>query len=199
MARMLRESDRPSVSALLAQFRNGDREAAGQLVELLYPDLQRIASSKMQHERPEHTWQPAVLVNELYLELVKVKALRETGNQDEKDSFMNFAAFLMNRLLARHARPAAKKAVRVEVDEALQVESSGVETLAHIEWLLARLAAIDPKFRTVVELRVFENCTGEEIAARLGCSRKTIDRYWMFASRWLRQELACNGVRVVSQ
>ena len=188
---MFTESERQSVSVLLARFRKGDPQAAGKLVELLYPDLKRIASSKMHRERAEHTWQPTVLVHELYLELVKIKALRDTGNQDEKDSFMSFAAFLMNRLLARHARPLAKKSVKIELDdEVLPFESSGIETLAHIETLLDRLAAIDPKFRTVVELRVFENCTGDEIAARLGCSRKSIDRYWTFASRWLRQELA---------
>jgi RNA polymerase sigma factor (TIGR02999 family) len=190
---MLTEDSRP-LSKLLAQFRNGDSKAVDQLVELLYPDLKRIASSKMVRESTDHTWQPTALVNELYLELVKIKALRDTSNKDEKDSFMHFAAFLMNRLLAHHARPLEKKAVKVQVDDAFPLQSSGTEALAHIETLLARLAAVDTKFRTVVELRVFEDCTGDEIAARLGCSRKTVERYWTFASRWLRQELASQGV-----
>ena len=185
------ETTAPTVVAgLIQQFRQGDRHAADRLVEILYPELRRIAASKMKTERPEHTWQPTVLVHELYLELLKVKALREPENQDEKAAFMGFAGFLMTRLLARHSRPLSSKAVKVEVEKAaFDFSAPGSETLAHIERVLERLAAIDPRFRTVVEMRVFESCTGDEIAARLGCSRKTVDRYWTFASRWLQKEL----------
>ena len=49
--------------------------AADRLRELLYPELRRLAASKMKGERLEHTWQPTVLVNEL--ELLRVRALRE--------------------------------------------------------------------------------------------------------------------------
>jgi RNA polymerase sigma factor (TIGR02999 family) len=180
------------VDGLVARFRQGDREAADQLVEVLYPELRRIAASKMRAERGEHSWQPTVLVNELYLELLKVKALRDPEDRGEKAAFMSFAAFLMGRLLARHARPAAKKRVKVALDDQDGPASlhQGSYSLAHIDAVLDRLAAIDPRFRTVVEMRVFEGCTGEEIASRMGCARKTVDRYWTFAKRWLRQELA---------
>jgi RNA polymerase sigma factor (TIGR02999 family) len=183
------QSTPEKVSGLFAQFRHGNREAAGQLVELLYPELRRIAASKMKTERPEHTWQPTVLVNELYLELLRVKALRDPNNQDEKAAFMGFAGYLMNRLLARHARPLSKKAVKTELEEGLDSDSPGAETLAHVETVLTRLADVDPKFRTVVEMKVFEGRTADEIAAHLGCSRKTADRYWTFASHWLQKEL----------
>jgi hypothetical protein len=59
----------------MASFRNGDHEAAGRLVELFYPELRRNAAARMRAERPDHTLQPAAVVNQLYLELVKVKAL----------------------------------------------------------------------------------------------------------------------------
>ncbi len=67
----------PNLAELLARFRDGDRRAASQLVELLYPELRRIAATKMKKERLEHTWQPTALVNELYFELLKTKVLRE--------------------------------------------------------------------------------------------------------------------------
>ena len=180
---------RETLPELIAEFRHGNRQATEQLVELLYPELRRLAASKMRTERAEHTWQPTVLVNELYLELLKVKALRDPGNQEEKAAFMGFAGYLMNRLLAGHARPLARKAVKVEVEENFKLQTTGAESLAHLETVLARLEALDPKFRTVVELKVFEGQTGEAIAAHLGCSRKTVDRYWTFASHWLRKEL----------
>lgn len=175
---------------LFAQFRNGNRLATDELIEALYPELKRIAASKMKNERGEHTWQPTALVNELYLELIKIKALRDPENQSDQEAFLSFAAFLMNRLLARHGRPLERKALKVEIEKGRHLAISGTETMAHVDRLLDRLATIDPKFRTVVELRVFGGLNGEEIASRLECSRKTVDRYWVFASRWLQKELS---------
>jgi RNA polymerase sigma factor (sigma-70 family) len=56
--------------------------------------------------------------------------------------------------------------------------------------VLSRLAAIDPKFRTVIEMRVFEGLTVDEIAGQLDCSPRTVASYWTFAKRWLEKELA---------
>ena len=64
------------IRSLMSRFRSGDRSAADALVGHFYPELRRIAAARMQTERQEHTWTPTVLVNELYLELVKIKALR---------------------------------------------------------------------------------------------------------------------------
>ena len=55
-----------------------------------------------------------------------------------------------------------------------------------VEDLLARLAAIKPAIRSVVEMKVFEGLTAEEIAPRLECSAVTVHRYWQFARRWLQ-------------
>ena len=60
-----------TITWLMQKFREGDRDAAERLVELCYPQLRRMAASRMQRERMEHTWQPTVLINELYLELKK--------------------------------------------------------------------------------------------------------------------------------
>src|SRR3954454_7472568 len=68
-----------TVARLMSSFREGDPEAAGRLVELFYPELRRIAAARMRAERPDHTLQPTAVVHQLYLELVKIKALRPTG------------------------------------------------------------------------------------------------------------------------
>ena len=65
-----------TVVTLMAELRSGSKEAAHRLTELLYPELRRLAAAKMRSERAEHSWQPTLLVNELYLELLKVKGLR---------------------------------------------------------------------------------------------------------------------------
>ena len=183
---------RRDVARLMADFRKGDRTAANQLVELLYPELRRLAAAKMKGERSEHTWQPTLLVNELYLALVKVKALEggsDSGEQ-EKAAFLGLAGQVMKRLLIDHSRPLYRRAEKVEFCEDANVASSGAESLHFVEEVLARLAAIDPKFRTVIEMRVFEGLTADEIAEQLGCSPRTVASYWTFAKRWLEKELA---------
>ena len=186
---MVTHSVPDKLGQLLADFRRGDRDAAGELVELLYPELRRLAASKMNKERAGHTWEPTVLVNELYLELEKSRSLRlSEGAQGDKAAFFGLAGFLMNRLLVQHARRLYKRVEKVELMDDVSIDSPGAETLVRLDHLLSRLAEIDPKFRTVVELRVFEGLTGDEIAERMGCSRRTASSYWNFAKTWLQRE-----------
>jgi DNA-directed RNA polymerase specialized sigma24 family protein len=55
---------------------------------------------------------------------------------------------------------------------------------------LNRLAAINPALRRVVELRVFEGLTREEIAREMACGTATVARHWSFARNWLEEALA---------
>jgi RNA polymerase sigma factor (TIGR02999 family) len=176
----------------MAGLRDGDSNAANQLVELLYPELRRLAAAKMRGERSEHTWQPTLLVNELYLALVKIKALRGmgTGADQEKAAFLGLAGHMMKRLLIEHSRPLYRRAEKIELRERPDLVQSSAESLHFVEEALSRLAAIDPKLRTVTEMRVFEGLTGDEIAIHLGCSPRTVANYWAFAKRWLQKELA---------
>jgi RNA polymerase sigma factor (sigma-70 family) len=59
-----------------------------------------------------------------------------------------------------------------------------------IDDALNRLAAINPALRRVVELRVFEGLTREEIARKMGCGTATVARHWNFARNWLEETLA---------
>ena len=181
-----------SAHRLMAEFRGGSPEAAGKLVDLFYPELRRLASTRMFGERANHTWQPTVLVHELYLELTRMKGLPSGSAQDrdEKDAFLGLAAFLMRRLLIHHARPLPRRVTKVEVDQAFGLASSGEQSLREIEDLLNRLGAMDPALRVVVEMKAFEGLSREEIGARLGCSVRTVARHWEFAQHWLQQNMA---------
>jgi RNA polymerase sigma factor (TIGR02999 family) len=176
----------------MAEFRKGDRAAADRLVELLYPELRRLAAAKMKGERTAHTWQPTLLVNELYLALVKIKALNghDSASGEEKAAFLGLAGHVMKRLLIDHARPLSRRVEKVEFKEGPNLVASGAESLQYVEEALSRLGAIDPKFRTVIEMRVFEGLTVDEIAQQLACSPRTVANYWTFAKRWLQKELA---------
>jgi len=181
-----------AVSRLMTDLRNGDRAAADGLVELFYPELRKLAAAKMKGERSEHTWQPTLLVNELYLALVKVKALNGGGDSrgdQERAAFLGLAGHIMKRLLIEHSRPLYRRAEKIEFRDTPDLIPPGVESLHFVEEVLSRLAAIDPKLRTVIEMKVFEGLTADEIAKQLGCSPRTVASHWAFAKRWLEKEL----------
>ena len=146
----------------------------------------------MRQEQAGHTWQPTVLVNELYLELRRIKSLPPgtEADEEEKKAFFGLAAFLMKRLLIHHARPLAKRVEKIELGSESEFTSYGEQGLLEIENTLSRLAAIDPKLRLVVEMKVFEGLSREEIAARLGCSVRTVARQWEFAQHWLQEAMS---------
>jgi RNA polymerase sigma factor (TIGR02999 family) len=174
----------------MSDFRKGDTTAANRLVELLYPELRKLAAAKMRGERSEHTWQPTLLVNELYLALVKIKALGDgRGAEQEKAAFLGLAGTVMKRLLIDHARPLYRQAERITLRELPDHIPPGIETVQFVEEVLSRLSAINPRLRSVIEMRVFEGLTVDEIAEELGCSPRTVANLWTFAKRWLAKEL----------
>jgi len=183
-----------AVSSLMSGFRQGDSAAAGQLVELLYPELRRLTLERMRRERSDHTWRPTELVNELYLELLRIRAFPGgTAPESGQDEFLAFAVFLMKRILIHHARPLSRRVEKVEAGDPLERIGSAacaMESLAEIDSLMNRLAEVDPKLRLVVELKVFGGMTGAEIAERLECGTATVTRYWSFAQQWLKREMS---------
>jgi len=175
------------VASRMAGLRRGSREAVDQLVEWFYPELRKLAASKMSGERGYHTLQPTALVNELYLELCRVKRLEERGYQDEQEraAFFALAGQVMRRLLIHHARPLARRSTHVSEEQMPEAPVPGVDALQQVEDALARLEAISPRLRQVVEMKLFEGLTGEEIAERLGCSQRTVASDWNVARHWL--------------
>ena len=178
-----------SVSALMTAFRAGDAQAGAMLTERFYPELKRLAARHLSKEHNAHSWQPTLLVNELYLELSKIKALNnpERTYDDDKAAFFALAGHLMRRLLIHHARPLEKRVLKVPLWEDLRINPEA--GLGEIESLLRNLEAIDPALRTVVELKVFEGLTAEEISGRMACPAVTVNRNWQFARRWLQTKV----------
>ena len=175
----------------MADFRGGSKQAANELFELFYPELRRLAAVRMKGERSEHSWQPTVLVNELYLELIKIKGLKavELEDQDEKAAFFGLAAHLMKRLLIHHARPLARRIQKITFDEIPEFGAVRSESMHDVEIALTRLGSVDPKLRTVAEMKVFEGLSVDQISEALQCAPRTVARRWSFAKHWLTREL----------
>ena len=101
----------------------------------------------------------------------------------------------MKRLLILRRRPLRQRMDHVGLDDWAEPVSAvpSPDSLQFVESLLTKIEAVDPKLRTVVEMRVFEGHTHEEIARALGCSTRTVGSHWAFARRMIETEVRANG------
>ena len=89
------------VTHLLDAAAAGDRQAAADLLPLVYDELRKLAAARMAVESPEHTLQPTALVHEAYLRLV---GPADAARWDNRGHFFAAAAEAMRRILVEAAR-----------------------------------------------------------------------------------------------
>lgn len=192
--RMSDEKEGPGeVTELLAHWRQGDAEAGDRIVELLYRELERLAGSYMRNERQGHTLEPAGLVNELYLRLVKSSQI----SFQDRAHFFAVAARQLRRILIDYARKRKGRG-----DDRHFVTLSGLEEspsnmkaddLDALEQAMDALEKLDARAHKVVEMRFFAGLKEEEVAELLGMSRTTMKRDWAFARAFLISKLKGNA------
>ena len=182
------------VTALLAEWGRGNRDALDRLLPLVYAELRRLAIRQLRRERAGHTLQPTALVHEVYLRLVD----QRQANWRDRAHFHGVAAQVMRRILVDHARRrhASKRGGGLEP---ISIECLGdratpdeVPILA-LEDALDRLQRIDPKLAAITELRAFGGLGIEEAARVLNVSPSTAKREWRTAKAWLTRELRPEG------
>jgi RNA polymerase sigma factor (TIGR02999 family) len=173
------------ITELLRAWNAGDQAAAGQIVELVYPELYRIARKHLYHERPDHTIQATALVNEAYLRLVNIRRVQ----WKDRAHFLAVGARIMRRILVDYARSHPRPA-RVDITEDLAVSPELNIDVALLDQALKSLAAFDERKAKVVELRFFGGLTAEESAAVLGVAPQTVHRDWSVAKAWLVRHMS---------
>src|SRR5882762_3021195 len=177
--------DMSDATLLLTAVEKGDPVAAEQLLELLYGELRRLATSKMAHEAPGQTLQPTALVHEAWLRLVGSKNPRF----ENRAHFFSAAAEAMRRILIDRARRKLTQRhggsfERVDLEGQDLVATAADEQLLAVHEVLDNLAKEHPIQAQVVKLRYFVGMTNEETARVLGISLTTTKAYWRFARTW---------------
>lgn len=178
------------VTALLAQWRGGDSEAADQVFRLTYDELHRIAVGHFRRERPDHTLQATAVVHEAYMSLVE----RNGVQLESRAHFLGFMACVMRRVLIDHARGHGRQRRgghlrKVTLDETRGLSKKGAPDMIELDDALEALSRIDQRKATLVEMRFFGGLTFEEVAEVLTVSRATAVREWQRARAWLFREL----------
>lgn len=180
------------INALLREAESGDREAWSKLVELVYPELKRLARGSLSGRGP-HTLDTTALVHECYLRLSQAAgAPRDSGH------LMALAVRIMRQVLIDHARErlAEKRGAgvaAVTLNEAHPDEEREFHTLLEIDAALRCLAAELPRQAQVFECRYFGGLNDEETATTLGISARTAHRDWDAGRAWLADFLNREG------
>jgi RNA polymerase sigma factor (TIGR02999 family) len=177
---------------MLEAAAGGDRQAAADLLPLVYDELRQLAAHKLAQEKPGQTLQPTALVHEAYLRLVDVE---KAQHWNSRGHFFAAAAEAMRRILVEQARH--KKSAkagghhrRVELPTECQAVPGRNFDLLALDEALEKLALLDSRKAELVKLRYFAGLSLREAAQALGIADSTADADWAYAKAWLRLELA---------
>jgi RNA polymerase sigma factor (TIGR02999 family) len=183
--------DQPDeITRLLLEMRQGNPEAATDLIPLVYDQLRMRARAVLRNERSDHTLQPTALVNDALMHLMGAESLV----WQNRAHFFAVSSKIMRHILIDHARAhRAKKRGgefrKISLDESLEYEWCQAESLLSLNEALERLQSFDPRLSSVVEMRFFAGMTEEEIAEVLKLSVRTVKNDWQLARDWLYREM----------
>lgn len=183
------------VTSLLAAARMGQRDALGALYEVLYPELLRLAHSRMRRSGALTLLDTTSLVHESFMRMQHAG----TVLVGDKGSFMAYAARVMRSVVvdlvrSRQTRQRGADAVHEafdpvdEVHLAAPMPASDAEVL-RIHDALRELADIDERLAQIVEMRYFAGMTERETADALGVAVRTVARDWQKARLFLQLAL----------
>ena len=193
------------VTQILNAIEQGDKQAAAQLLPLLYGELRKLAAQRLAQEKPGQTLQATALVHEAYIRLVGARSASKgdknslacaAGSQfSSRGHFFAAAAEAMRRILVESARRKGRLKhggghSRVDLESGCLVSEAPSLDLVALDEALTKLAQIEPAKAELVKLRFFAGLTMPEAAAALNISLATAERYWTFAKSWLYAELA---------
>jgi RNA polymerase sigma factor (TIGR02999 family) len=179
------------VSAVLQAAQTGNRQAAADLLPLVYEELHQLARVRLARQPPGQTLQPTALVNEVYLRIAGESNVTWEGRQH----FFFAAARAMRDILVEQARRKAGPKQgggrrRQELDEACAVLEPPSDDVLAIHEALEELEARDSLKAQIVLLRYFTGLTMDETAAVLGLPERTLGRHWRYIRAWLMKRLS---------
>jgi RNA polymerase sigma factor (TIGR02999 family) len=177
------------VTRLLEAANQGDRQAAADLLPMVYEELRELAAVRLAREQPGQTLDATALVHEAFLRLV--------GDQrfDGQRHFFAAAAEAIRRILVEQARRrgALKRGganERENLDPDRFAAPAPDEELLALHEALDRFSAVHPEKAELVKLRYFAGLSADQAAEALGISPSTADRNWAYARAWLRRAMA---------
>lgn len=170
-----------NTAPLFSAWKAGDRRAYEQLLQLLYPDLERIAGGMLRRER-NVSLSSGDLVQEAVLRLIQLRRI----DLEDRAHFLALASRFMRRVLIDHIRAkTSEKRQHHKVTLVTRFEKGRSIDLLGLDQALVRLGLIDPQRAEIVEMRYFGGMSLRDIGEVLTLSEATVKRRWNTARAWL--------------
>jgi RNA polymerase sigma-70 factor, ECF subfamily len=177
------------VTELLKRVSTGDRNALDTLMPFVYRELHKIAKGYLGRELQQHTLQPTSLIHEAYMRMVD----QSHPDYSSRAHFYGVAARLMRQILVDHARArqAAKRGggEAIPLTDSLDIASQRPIAVLELDEALHRLAEVDARKASLIEMRFFAGMTAEEIGESATIPVYTVRRELRLAQAWLHKEL----------
>jgi RNA polymerase sigma factor (TIGR02999 family) len=168
----------------------GDREAANRAYAALYPELLKIARSRLRAHQPNTLLDTEGLVHESFMRFVQADKL----GIDDRRHFFTYAAKTMRNIVIDFARRRQTErhggqAERVTFDTHVLDQAGNDSSILDVDGRLSELEALEPALAQVVEMRFFGGYSDAEIAAAMGISDRTVRRHWDKARAFILAQL----------
>jgi RNA polymerase sigma factor (TIGR02999 family) len=179
------------VTRILSQIEQGDPQAAGHLLPLVYDELRKLAAARLAAEKPGNTLSATSLVHEAYLRLV---GGGDSLQWQSRGHFFAAAAEAMRRILVEAGRRRNQQRrgaglERVDLDNVDLAIDYHLDDLLMIDEALTSLQQSDSELAELVKLHCFAGLTIEQTASVLQISVRTAYRDWAYARAWLFRKL----------
>lgn len=188
----MNDDGRP-ITQMLRAAAAGDRNAAEDLLPMVYDELRALARSRLAATPPGNTLQPTALVHEAYIKLVGT----QDPGWDGRGHFFAAAAHAMRDLLVDQARAKAaakrgggRRREPLADDAGPPLFDTPPADVLALDEALRRLEADKPDHARIVMLRFFVGMTNDQIADVQGVSLSTVERVWRYARARLQRDLA---------
>jgi RNA polymerase sigma factor (TIGR02999 family) len=168
------------LTELISQLASGDASARERLFAAAYPELRKLARSRLRDGGRNTYLDTTALVHEAYLRFRDGGRLRT----EDRRAFFAYASRVMRSVIIDEVRE--RQALRrggdlAEVTLDTQAAAglpAGEEQLLNVHEALLTLEATEPRLAQVVEMRYFGGYSESEIADALGLTDRTVRRDW---------------------
>ncbi len=172
-------SDSRDLSDLIRRANGGEPGAQDALFAAAYPELRKLARSRLHGGGRNTVLNTTALVHESYLRL--------HGGQlrsEDRRAYFAYASRVMRSVIVdavreRQAERRGGDLQRLTLDTQL-IESmpAGEDEVLRLHEALATLAQAEPRLAQVVEMRYFGGYNEQEVADALGLTDRTVRRDW---------------------
>ncbi len=180
------------ITQLLHRWREQDKDAEAELMQLAYPVFKDIAKAQLRKHHNLVTLCSTEIANEAYLKL----ASKAEIDWHDRNHFFAMAATITRHLVIDYIRSknSQKRGGDIPFVSFGELQSGIPSVDESIDWLgidqaITELELNDQDAARLVELKIFAGMTNKQIADVLNCSEATIKRRWRFTRTWLSRYL----------